>query len=62
MKLITTKQAAEMMGLAPATLRSWRCANTGPKFTRLTKQSVKYAQADLERYIAGRTVTPFRAR
>jgi predicted DNA-binding transcriptional regulator AlpA len=58
MKLITTKEAADMMGVKPSTLRGWRCANTGPRFTRLTKRSVMYAQADLERYIAERTFTP----
>jgi hypothetical protein len=58
MKLITTQQAAEMMGRKPSTLRAWRCAKIGPPFTRLTKQSVLYAQVDLERYIAERTVTP----
>jgi predicted DNA-binding transcriptional regulator AlpA len=56
--LLSTKEAAEMMGVSPATLRGWRCANIGPKFTRLTARSVKYAQADLERFIAERTVTP----
>jgi hypothetical protein len=61
-KLITTKEAADMLGVKPATLRGWRCANIGPPFTRLTKASVKYAQADIEKYVAERTVTPFRAR
>jgi hypothetical protein len=58
MKLLTTKQAAEMMGRSPATLRSWRCSKIGPPFTRLHPRSVVYAQADLERYVAERTVTP----
>jgi predicted DNA-binding transcriptional regulator AlpA len=58
MKLLTTQQAADMLGVKPGTLRDWRCAKTGPPFTRLTARSVKYAQEDLERYIAERTVTP----
>jgi predicted DNA-binding transcriptional regulator AlpA len=58
MKLLTTQQAADMLGVKPATLRGWRCAKTGPKFTRLTARSVKYAQVDLDRFIAERTVTP----
>jgi hypothetical protein len=62
MNLLTTQQAADMMGVKPSSLRAWRCANIGPPFTRLTKQSVKYAQVDIERYVAERTVTPFRAR
>jgi predicted DNA-binding transcriptional regulator AlpA len=58
MKLLTTQQVADMLGVAPSTLRAWRCANIGPPFTRLTKQSVKYAQVDVEKYVAERTVTP----
>ena len=58
MKLLTTQQAADVMGVMPATLRGWRCAKTGPPFIKLPKRSVKYAQVDLERYIAERTVTP----
>ncbi len=46
------------LGVKPATLRGWRCAKTGPPFTRLTARSVKYAQEDLERYIAERRFTP----
>jgi predicted DNA-binding transcriptional regulator AlpA len=62
MQMLTTKEVAKMLAVAPATLRAWRCAKTGPRFTRLTARSVKYAQADIERYAAERTVTPFRAR
>jgi predicted DNA-binding transcriptional regulator AlpA len=62
MKLITTQQAADMMGVKPSTLRNWRCAKTGPPFVQLTRRSVKYPQADIEKYVAERTVTPFRAR
>lgn len=62
MNMLTTKEVAKMLAVAPATLRAWRCAKTGPPFTRLTARSVKYAQDDLERYIAERRFTPFRAR
>jgi hypothetical protein len=58
MKMISTEEAAKMMGRSPATLRSWRCSKIGPPFTRLHPRSVVYAQEDLERYIAERTVTP----
>jgi predicted RNase H-like HicB family nuclease len=57
-KLLTTQQAADMMGVTPSTLRGWRCAKTGPPFIRITQRSVKYAQEDLERYIAERRFTP----
>jgi hypothetical protein len=58
MKMISTKKAAIMLDRSPATLRSWRCSKIGPPFTRLHPRSVVYAQEDLERYIAERTVTP----
>jgi predicted DNA-binding transcriptional regulator AlpA len=61
MQLLTTQQVADMLGVKPSTLRNWRCAKTGPPFIRITKRSVKYAQADIDRYVAERTVTPFRA-
>ena len=58
MKLISTEQAAEMLGVKPSTLRAWRCSKIGPPFTRLTKQSVKYVQEDIEKYVAERRFTP----
>ena len=36
----------------------WRCAKTGPPFTRLTKQSVKYDERDILKFVAERrTIT-----
>ena len=58
MTLITTKEAAEMLGAKPATLRGWRYAKTGPPFVQMTRRSVKYVLGDLERYIAERRFTP----
>lgn len=58
MKLISTEQAAEMLGAKPSTLRNWRCAKTGPPFIQITKRSVKYIQEDIEKYVAERRFTP----
>jgi predicted RNase H-like HicB family nuclease/predicted DNA-binding transcriptional regulator AlpA len=58
MKLISTEQAAEMLGAKPSTLRNWRCAKTGPPFIQITKRSVKYSQEDIEKYVAERRFTP----
>jgi predicted DNA-binding transcriptional regulator AlpA len=58
MKLLTTQQVADMLGVKPSTLRAWRCARTGPPFIRITKQSVKYDQKDIEKYISDRRFTP----
>jgi hypothetical protein len=47
-----------MLGVKPSTLRAWRCAKTGPPFTRLTKQSVKYDERDILKFVAERhTIT-----
>ena len=33
---ITEAQAAELLGIAPATLRRWRCVGRGPNFLKLS--------------------------
>lgn len=58
MKLITTQEAADMMGRKPSTLRAWRCAKIGPPFTRLTKQSVLYDERDIQKYVSERRFVP----
>lgn len=58
MLLISTKEAAKRMGVSEATLRGWRCAKTGPPFTRLTKRSVKYDERDIHLYVAERRFIP----
>lgn len=58
MKLITTQQAANIMGVEPSTLRNWRCAKTGPPFIRITKRSVKYDENDIQKYVAERRFVP----
>jgi predicted DNA-binding transcriptional regulator AlpA len=58
MNLLTTQQAADMMGVKPPTLRAWRCAKTGPPFVRLNARSVKYDEKDIEKYISERRFAP----
>lgn len=48
--LLTTPEAAEYLGLQPATLEIWRCRGGGPRFCKIGR-SVKYRQADLEEFI-----------
>ena len=55
---LNTEAAARMLGIAPVTLRIWRCSAKGPRFTKLgdAKQApVVYQLADLEAWIAQRT-------
>lgn len=58
MGLISTKQAAKMLGAEPATLRGWRCAKIGPPFIRISSRSVKYDERDIQTYVAERRFTP----
>ena len=55
-KLLTRRQAASYLGLAVQTLASWRC--TGRYGLPVVKvgRSVRYRLADLDAWIAKRTV------
>ena len=48
---LTEKQAAEVLGLKPSTLRKWRQLRTGPAFERYTmvgkRLGVRYRYQDL---------------
>lgn len=48
-KLLTTPEAAALLGFNPRTLENWRVKGIGPKFIQPTKRSyVRYAPEDLE--------------
>ena len=52
--LLTDLQAAELLGLKPATLRRWRWVGDGPTFIKLGR-SVRYDTEVIEQFIeAGR--------
>jgi predicted DNA-binding transcriptional regulator AlpA len=56
--LLTTKQAAAFLGIAPATLDNWRSLKKGPPFLRVGAR-VRYEAADLRAWIeaaGGRTL------
>ncbi len=48
--LLSTNDAAELLGLAPKTLRNWRVRGFGPPFLRLGSR-VKYRESDLQRFL-----------
>lgn len=50
MKLINTKQAAEMLGSTVNTLRYWRYVGKGPKTYNLLGR-VRYDMDELERFV-----------
>jgi len=54
MKLLTTKQAAEFLGLSFNTLNQWRNLKRGPRFIKIGK-SVRYSTDELQGYIEQKT-------
>jgi len=55
--LITTPEAAALLGLNDRTLVKWRLRGEGPPHVRLGA-SVRYCPAALEKYIGTNTVRP----
>lgn len=53
-KLLTTQQAAEMLGLSPNTLNQWRNLKRGPRFVKISK-CVRYSEAEILSYIEQQT-------
>lgn len=51
MCLLSSHEAADMLGVSEITLRGWRSCGTGPPFIRLARRCVRYDPADLEQYI-----------
>lgn len=55
--LLTTKQAAEYLGISPATLNTWRCTkrNVVP-YIKVGGRHVRYRLVDFEAYINANVV------
>ena len=51
-----TEQAASYTGLASATLEGLRSRGGGPRFVRYGRKAVRYLIADLDAWMAERTV------
>ena len=51
MKLLTARQAGELLGVSPETLERWRGAGTGPAFVKLSGRYIRYQPDDLEAFI-----------
>jgi len=46
-ELIDTAQAAEILNVSPATLRSWRLRGYGPAYYKLGLRLVRYKRAEI---------------
>jgi len=51
-KLLTSDQAAEVMCIAPVTLRKWRWEGKGPIFVKVGRK-VAYRLSDIETWLHG---------
>ena len=45
--LLKPSEAAAFLGVHENTLRSWRAAGTGPRYTRIGSRVIRYRVADL---------------
>ncbi len=55
--LLTRRQAAEYLGITPRTLAVWACVKRYPLPYVKVGRLVKYRRADLDAFIAHRTIT-----
>ena len=49
--LITTADVAEMAGVSPRTVQTWRTRGTGPCFQRIGATYVVYDRAEVQRWL-----------
>lgn len=49
--LLSTRAAADYLGVSPRTLESWRRLGGGPAFIRLSANRCSYHRADLDTWI-----------
>jgi predicted DNA-binding transcriptional regulator AlpA len=56
-QLLNEKQAAEILCYSVRALQNWRHRGGGPDFVKVSARSVRYRRADLDKWIAERTVS-----
>ena len=54
--MLTTSEAAELLGLRPHTLHDWRCRGIGPPYHRLGARAVRYRAGDLRAWVEAQRV------
>lgn len=55
--LISSRTAAQTLGLSQKTLEAMRVRGDGPKFIKISSRKVVYSEAHLREWISGRTFT-----
>ena len=57
-RLLTPRQAAELLGVPESTLAQWRSQRRGPPYVKLESRLIRYRVAHLEAYLAEHVVQP----
>ncbi len=57
MNRLNEKEAAKYLGISVKWMQQARCYGRGPKYVKIGR-SVRYNVADLDAYVASRTVNP----
>lgn len=52
-RMLRTRAAAEVLDLAPQTLRKWRITGRGPRWTRSADGIIRYSLSDLMTWAGG---------
>jgi DNA-binding transcriptional MerR regulator len=55
-KLLTQRQAAELLNVSPRTLEAWRLKGTGPQYIRYSNRCLRYSERDLAEWLAARSI------
>jgi predicted DNA-binding transcriptional regulator AlpA len=56
LRLLTAAEFAQQTGLSVETLAQWRSQGKGPPYVKISRNSVRYRQSDLDGWVAGRIV------
>lgn len=52
-QLLTTDQAANLLGVTRRTLEDWRYRGAGPVFVKVGRRATRYRPTDLEAFVQG---------
>ena len=57
-RLINDKELAHKLGIGVQTLRNMRARRQGPPYIKIGRRTVRYREADVEKFLSANTITP----
>lgn len=54
--LITSEEAAMLLGIKPQTLAVWRSRSYGPNYKKISESAVRYSRQEVEQWIEAQSV------